>query len=163
MPSQWPSYGEVKFVDVSLRYETSSEPIIKNANIHIKPGQKVSDDCSWWSLSDYQGHCSGGHLWSDRLREVVANERVVPFESRDERKDTDRRSGDQRSADTCPQKSTLSHTSGRDSLLWHYPVIIVIWSWLFLFEEISRKTNVEIVMPARKKPETVLYKSRLFC
>ena len=41
IPNGWPKRGEIEFIDVSLKYESSAEPVIKSANFHIKPGEKV--------------------------------------------------------------------------------------------------------------------------
>ena len=39
--ASWPSLGEIEFDNVSLRYDSSLEPVIKNLDLHIKGGQKV--------------------------------------------------------------------------------------------------------------------------
>lgn len=41
MPEDWPKHGEIEFQNVSIRYETNFEPIIRDVNIHIKRGEKV--------------------------------------------------------------------------------------------------------------------------
>uniref|UniRef100_A0A1B6CN95 Uncharacterized protein n=1 Tax=Clastoptera arizonana TaxID=38151 RepID=A0A1B6CN95_9HEMI len=40
-PPCWPQKGDIKFQGVSLRYDTSREPVITNLNLHIPAGQKV--------------------------------------------------------------------------------------------------------------------------
>ncbi|KAJ1532152.1 hypothetical protein ONE63_000776 [Megalurothrips usitatus] len=37
----WPDYGEITFENVSLRYDENRDPVIRNLNLHIPPGQKV--------------------------------------------------------------------------------------------------------------------------
>ncbi|KRT79020.1 ABC transporter ATP-binding protein [Oryctes borbonicus] len=37
----WPKNGEVKFENLYLRYIPTEEPILRNLNIHIKPGEKI--------------------------------------------------------------------------------------------------------------------------
>ncbi|XP_046390100.1 ATP-binding cassette sub-family C member 9 isoform X2 [Ischnura elegans] len=41
VPSNWPSSGDIVFEGVSLTYDKTRDPVIKNLNIHIKTGQKV--------------------------------------------------------------------------------------------------------------------------
>lgn len=52
LPQDWPQNGEIEFNDVSLKYESSAEPIIRNANFHIRPGQKVCIGHSFDHLLD---------------------------------------------------------------------------------------------------------------
>lgn len=42
MPKVWPQKGEIKFEGVSLHYDSNREPVIKNLNLHVPPGQKVN-------------------------------------------------------------------------------------------------------------------------
>jgi hypothetical protein len=42
VPRLWPQEGNIVFEDVSLRYDTSRDPIISNLNLHIPAGQKVN-------------------------------------------------------------------------------------------------------------------------
>ncbi|CAG9864186.1 unnamed protein product [Phyllotreta striolata] len=37
----WPEHGEIKFKNVYLFYDPTSQPVLKNLNLVIKPGQKV--------------------------------------------------------------------------------------------------------------------------
>ena len=39
----WPNEGYLKFINVSMRYSTENEPVIKNFNFHIKPTEKVCE------------------------------------------------------------------------------------------------------------------------
>lgn len=41
VPEEWPKSGDIQFIGVSIRYETNFEPIIKNASIHIRSGEKI--------------------------------------------------------------------------------------------------------------------------
>jgi ABC-type multidrug transport system fused ATPase/permease subunit len=41
IPNDWPKCGEIEFKNVTLRYDPKLEPVIKDANFHIKPGEKV--------------------------------------------------------------------------------------------------------------------------
>lgn len=40
-PPEWPQYGAIKFDDVSLAYQPTLPPVLKNINIDIKPGEKI--------------------------------------------------------------------------------------------------------------------------
>ncbi|CAG2118312.1 unnamed protein product, partial [Medioppia subpectinata] len=73
----WPQKGEIKFIDVSLKYESTVETVVKGATFSVKPGEKVL----------------GGDLRSDGLWQILAYERIVSLESHHKRKDTDRRRG----------------------------------------------------------------------
>ena len=37
---QWPSKGDIEFIDVCLKYESNAEAIIKNASLSYKAGPK---------------------------------------------------------------------------------------------------------------------------
>ncbi|KPM02317.1 ABC transporter sub-family C-like protein 1 [Sarcoptes scabiei] len=41
IPDNWLQRGEIEFINVTIRYEANTEPIIYNANLHIKPGEKI--------------------------------------------------------------------------------------------------------------------------
>ena len=42
MPAvSWPEKGEIKFEDVSLRYDVSLPTVVSGLTVHIKRGQKV--------------------------------------------------------------------------------------------------------------------------
>ena len=43
IPVNWPDRGEIVFDNVTLRYNAESEPVIKNLNLRIPAGQKVSN------------------------------------------------------------------------------------------------------------------------
>ncbi|CAH1801693.1 unnamed protein product [Owenia fusiformis] len=40
-PESWPEKGAIVFQDVSLRYDSSLDPVVHNVDINIKPGEKV--------------------------------------------------------------------------------------------------------------------------
>lgn len=40
-PSSWPSKGEIRFDNVSLRYSESESPVLKSLNFIIEPGMRV--------------------------------------------------------------------------------------------------------------------------
>ncbi|TVY14013.1 Canalicular multispecific organic anion transporter 1 [Lachnellula arida] len=42
VPPEWPKNGGISFLDVSASYENSSEPVLKDINLEIKPGEKVA-------------------------------------------------------------------------------------------------------------------------
>ena len=42
VPKSWPHHGAVIFENVSASYESSAEPVLKQVNISIKPGEKVA-------------------------------------------------------------------------------------------------------------------------
>lgn len=47
-PSDWPSRGKIEFQNYSLKYtDDDVEPILKNVNILIEPGTKVSENLSF--------------------------------------------------------------------------------------------------------------------
>ncbi|XP_046995474.1 ATP-binding cassette sub-family C member Sur [Schistocerca americana] len=41
VPKNWPMEGDIVFEDVSLRYDSGSQPVIHNLNLHIPAGQKL--------------------------------------------------------------------------------------------------------------------------
>ncbi|XP_048401386.1 ATP-binding cassette sub-family C member 8 isoform X5 [Stegostoma tigrinum] len=41
IPTNWPNEGEIKIQNLSVRYDSSLKPVLKNVNAHISPGQKV--------------------------------------------------------------------------------------------------------------------------
>ncbi len=41
-PSNWPSRGEIKIEDISVRYAENLPPVIQNVTLHVRPGEKVS-------------------------------------------------------------------------------------------------------------------------
>ncbi|XP_053175737.1 ATP-binding cassette sub-family C member 8 isoform X2 [Scomber japonicus] len=41
VPEGWPRHGEIKIQNLSVRYDTTLKPVLKNVNAHISPGQKV--------------------------------------------------------------------------------------------------------------------------
>ncbi|XP_054166952.1 ATP-binding cassette sub-family C member 9-like [Oppia nitens] len=38
---EWPKRGEIKFIDVNLKYDSNVDTVIRGANFHIKAGEKV--------------------------------------------------------------------------------------------------------------------------
>lgn len=42
VPDGWPREGEIKIQNLSVRYDATLKPVLKNVNAHINPGQKVS-------------------------------------------------------------------------------------------------------------------------
>ena len=38
---KWPSAGRIRFKDVSLRYRVDLEPVLKNLNFEIEPGESI--------------------------------------------------------------------------------------------------------------------------
>lgn len=43
VPDGWPQHGEIKIQNLSVRYDATLKPVLKNVNAHISPGQKVTD------------------------------------------------------------------------------------------------------------------------
>ncbi|KAM3870280.1 ATP-binding cassette sub-family C member 8 [Diretmus argenteus] len=41
VPDGWPQQGEIKIQNLSVRYDTTLKPVLKNVNAHISHGQKV--------------------------------------------------------------------------------------------------------------------------
>uniref|UniRef100_UPI00398E8089 ATP-binding cassette sub-family C member 8 isoform X5 n=1 Tax=Pristiophorus japonicus TaxID=55135 RepID=UPI00398E8089 len=41
IPPNWPDEGEIKIQNLSVRYDSTLKPVLKNVNAHIRPGQKV--------------------------------------------------------------------------------------------------------------------------
>ncbi|XP_047452289.1 ATP-binding cassette sub-family C member 8 isoform X2 [Mugil cephalus] len=41
VPDGWPHHGEIKIQNLSVRYDTTLKPVLKNVNAHVNPGQKV--------------------------------------------------------------------------------------------------------------------------
>uniref|UniRef100_A0A8C7WMT3 ATP-binding cassette, sub-family C (CFTR/MRP), member 8 n=1 Tax=Oryzias sinensis TaxID=183150 RepID=A0A8C7WMT3_9TELE len=41
VPDGWPRHGEIKIQNLSVRYDASLKPVLKNVNVHVSPGQKV--------------------------------------------------------------------------------------------------------------------------
>ncbi|XP_054881874.1 ATP-binding cassette sub-family C member 8 isoform X5 [Poeciliopsis prolifica] len=41
VPDGWPRQGEIKIQNLSVRYDTTLKPVLKNVNAHVHPGQKV--------------------------------------------------------------------------------------------------------------------------
>uniref|UniRef100_A0AAQ5WZB3 ATP-binding cassette, sub-family C (CFTR/MRP), member 8 n=1 Tax=Amphiprion ocellaris TaxID=80972 RepID=A0AAQ5WZB3_AMPOC len=41
VPDGWPREGEIKIQNLSVRYDTTLKPVLKNVNAHVSPGQKV--------------------------------------------------------------------------------------------------------------------------
>ncbi|XP_053742003.1 ATP-binding cassette sub-family C member 8 isoform X3 [Synchiropus splendidus] len=41
VPDRWPQHGEIKIQNLSVRYDPSLKPVLKNVNAHVSPGQKV--------------------------------------------------------------------------------------------------------------------------
>lgn len=45
VPDGWPRHGEIKIQNLSVRYDATLKPVLKNVNAHVSPGQKVSRLC----------------------------------------------------------------------------------------------------------------------
>lgn len=45
VPDGWPRHGEIKIQNLSVRYDATLKPVLKNVNAHVSPGQKVSNLC----------------------------------------------------------------------------------------------------------------------
>lgn len=43
VPDGWPRQGEIKIQNLSVRYDATLKPVLKNVNAHISPGQKVGN------------------------------------------------------------------------------------------------------------------------
>ncbi|XP_005734930.1 ATP-binding cassette sub-family C member 8 isoform X1 [Pundamilia nyererei] len=41
VPDGWPRQGQIKIQNLSVRYDATLKPVLKNVNAHISPGQKV--------------------------------------------------------------------------------------------------------------------------
>ena len=46
VPDGWPQQGEIKIQNLSVRYDATLKPVLKNVNAHISPGQKVAILCA---------------------------------------------------------------------------------------------------------------------
>ncbi|KAK1887899.1 ATP-binding cassette sub-family C member 8 [Dissostichus eleginoides] len=46
VPDGWPGEGEIQIQNLSVRYDATLKPVLKNVNAHINPGQKVGI-CGW--------------------------------------------------------------------------------------------------------------------
>ena len=51
LAANWPSTGEIIFHNVSIRYSDSADPVVRNLNLHIRPGEKVSLDTCLYCYS----------------------------------------------------------------------------------------------------------------
>ena len=41
VPDGWPQQGEIQIQNLSVRYDATLKPVLKNVNAHIRPGEKV--------------------------------------------------------------------------------------------------------------------------
>jgi ATP-binding cassette subfamily C (CFTR/MRP) protein 1 len=41
IPEHWPTEGKIEFVDVDVRYRPGLDPVLRNINCTIRPGEKV--------------------------------------------------------------------------------------------------------------------------
>ncbi|MEQ2203475.1 hypothetical protein XENOCAPTIV_030693, partial [Xenoophorus captivus] len=41
VPDGWPRQGEIKIQNLSVRYDATLKPVLKNVNAHVHPGQKT--------------------------------------------------------------------------------------------------------------------------
>ena len=41
-PSSWPDKGEIKFIDVEMRYRENLPLVLDGISFHVRPGEKVS-------------------------------------------------------------------------------------------------------------------------
>ncbi|XP_059917528.1 ATP-binding cassette sub-family C member 8 [Gadus macrocephalus] len=41
VPDGWPRHGEIQIQNLSVRYDATLKPVLKNVNAHIRPGEKV--------------------------------------------------------------------------------------------------------------------------
>lgn len=41
IPRDWPKYGNIRFVDYSIRYRPDSDPVLWNLNFEIEVGEKI--------------------------------------------------------------------------------------------------------------------------
>lgn len=82
VPDGWPRQGEIKIQNLSVRYDTTLKPVLKNVNAHINPGQKVIRLCVCVLLKletkrerefIHEIMClfGGGDLWQDGQRQVL--------------------------------------------------------------------------------------------
>ena len=42
VPDGWPRQGEIKIQNLSVRYDATLKPVLKNVNADVSPGQKVT-------------------------------------------------------------------------------------------------------------------------
>lgn len=42
VPDGWPRQGEIKIQNLSVRYDATLKPVLKNVNAHISPSEKVN-------------------------------------------------------------------------------------------------------------------------
>lgn len=74
VPDAWPQHGEIKIQNLSVRYDATLKPVLKNVNAHISPGQKVTelDELSSSRLRLIQTCLlSGGDLRQDRQWKIL--------------------------------------------------------------------------------------------
>lgn len=53
VPDGWPRQGEIKIQNLSVRYDATLKPVLKNVNAHISPGQKVQDRNLCLNVEEY--------------------------------------------------------------------------------------------------------------
>lgn len=46
--SNWPSQGEIEFNNVSMAYREGLPPVLKNVSFHVKAGEKVHGQPSYY-------------------------------------------------------------------------------------------------------------------
>lgn len=55
VPEGWPQQGEIQIQNLSVRYDSTLKPVLKHANAHIRPGQKVQTTI-WNGIKYVQKH-----------------------------------------------------------------------------------------------------------
>lgn len=56
VPEGWPQQGEIQIQNLSVRYDSTLKPVLKHANAHIRPGQKVQMASLWNGIKSLHKH-----------------------------------------------------------------------------------------------------------
>ena len=85
VPDGWPRQGEIKIQNLSVRYDATLKPVLKNVNANISPGEKVNKQLREHKqrkclLADWLiiGLFPGGDLWQDRQRQILLLPGLLP-------------------------------------------------------------------------------------
>lgn len=71
VPEGWPQRGEIQIQNLSVRYDSTLKPVLKHANAHIRPGQKVQTTPFWNGIKPKHKHMdrhwtkfNSFHIWT---------------------------------------------------------------------------------------------------